>query len=93
MVIALFDATGTAWDGKPYRNTYTWYMKLRDSSIIDVIAFFDSVESTTSGCVWRPLLRCTDEPPGWPAAGRDGSENAECKRVARVGLEPTTCGL
>jgi hypothetical protein len=77
MVIALFDATGTAWDGKPYRNTYTWYMKLRDSSIIDVIAFFDSVESTTSGCVWRPLLRCTDEPPGWPAAGRDGSENDE----------------
>ena len=26
IVIALFDAEGTARDGKPYRNTYTWYM-------------------------------------------------------------------
>jgi ketosteroid isomerase-like protein len=23
--VALFDAEGTARDGKPYRNAYTWY--------------------------------------------------------------------
>lgn len=44
MVIALFDASGTVRDGKPYRNTYTWYMKMRDSRIVDVIAFFDTLE-------------------------------------------------
>jgi len=44
MVIALFDASAMARDGKPYRNTYTWYMKMRDGRIVDVIAFFDSVE-------------------------------------------------
>src|ERR1700761_7349176 len=27
-VIALFDAEGTALDGKPYRNTYAWFMQM-----------------------------------------------------------------
>jgi len=45
-VIALFDAEGTARDGKPYRNTYTWYMKMRDGRIFDVVAFFDTIEFT-----------------------------------------------
>lgn len=43
-VIALFDAEGTARDGKPYRNTYTWYMRMEGGAIIDVIAFFDTIE-------------------------------------------------
>jgi ketosteroid isomerase-like protein len=46
MVIALFDAEATARDGKPYRNTYTWYLQLRDGKIVDVIAFFDTIEFT-----------------------------------------------
>jgi hypothetical protein len=46
MVIALFDAEATARDGKPYRNTYTWYMRVRDGRIIEVIAFFDTMEFT-----------------------------------------------
>lgn len=46
MVIALFDAQGTARDGKPYRNTYTWYMRMREGKIVDVIAFFDTIEFT-----------------------------------------------
>lgn len=46
MVIALFDAEGIARDGKPYKNTYTWYMRMRDRQIIEVIAFFDTLEFT-----------------------------------------------
>jgi len=46
MVIALFDAQGTARDGQPYRNTYTWYMRMQDGAIIDVVAFFDTIEFT-----------------------------------------------
>ncbi|WP_214405246.1 nuclear transport factor 2 family protein [Pseudonocardia lacus] len=45
-VIALFDASGTARDGQPYRNTYTWYMRLAGERIVEVIAFFDAIEFT-----------------------------------------------
>lgn len=45
-VIALFDASGTARDGKPYNNTYTWYLKLADGLILEAIAFFDTIEFT-----------------------------------------------
>jgi uncharacterized protein len=43
-VIAYFEAWATARDGKPYRNTYTWYLQVRDKSIVEAIAFFDSIE-------------------------------------------------
>jgi ketosteroid isomerase-like protein len=43
-VIALFDGSGTARDGKPYRNTYSWYMRMNEGQIVEVTAFFDSVE-------------------------------------------------
>lgn len=46
MVIALFDAEAVARDGKPYRNTYTWYMRMDDGKIVEVIAFFDTIEFT-----------------------------------------------
>jgi ketosteroid isomerase-like protein len=46
MVIALFDAEGTARDGKPYKNTYSWYMQMREGRIINVVAFFDTIEFT-----------------------------------------------
>lgn len=42
MVIILFDAAGTAKDGQRYRNTYTWYFKMYDGKVIDVVAFFDT---------------------------------------------------
>jgi len=42
MVIILFDAAATAKDGQPYRNTYTWYFKMDDGKVIDVVAFFDT---------------------------------------------------
>lgn len=46
MVIALFDGEGTARDGKPYKNTYSWFMRMRDGQIQEVVGFFDTVEYT-----------------------------------------------
>jgi uncharacterized protein len=43
-VIALFDAAGTARDGKPYANTYAWFLEMRDGKIVRATAFFDSIE-------------------------------------------------
>ncbi len=42
-VVALFDAETVATDGLPYRNAYSWFLRFRDGSIVDVVAFFDSV--------------------------------------------------
>ncbi|RBP39595.1 hypothetical protein DES53_10922 [Roseimicrobium gellanilyticum] len=42
-VIALFDAEALCLDGKPYRNTYAWFMKMQDGKMVSVTAFFDSV--------------------------------------------------
>lgn len=44
MVIAFFDAQGTARDGKPYTNTYTWHMHCENGQIVETVAFFDSIE-------------------------------------------------
>ena len=43
-VIVFFTARGTARDGKPYENTYAWFLTLRDDKIVRAFAFFDSVE-------------------------------------------------
>jgi ketosteroid isomerase-like protein len=40
-VIALFDGEATALDGKPYRNTYAWFMEMKDGRIVKATAFFD----------------------------------------------------
>lgn len=42
-VIAQFDAEGTALDGQPYRNTYAWFLQMRDGRIVRASAFFDSI--------------------------------------------------
>jgi ketosteroid isomerase-like protein len=44
MVIALFDAAATTKDGLPYRNTYTWYFRMKDAKVVSAIAFFDTRE-------------------------------------------------
>lgn len=43
-VIVLFDARGTARDGKPYTNSYAWFLDLREGRIIRASAFFDAIE-------------------------------------------------
>ena len=45
-VIALWDGAGVARDGKPYKNTYAWFMQMRDGKIVNVVAFFDTIEFT-----------------------------------------------
>ena len=44
MVIIFFDGAATAKDGVPYHNTYTWYFQMKDSKVINAIAFFDTRE-------------------------------------------------
>jgi uncharacterized protein len=46
MVVVLFDAHATARDGKPYQNTYSWYMQMREGKVMNVVAFFDTIEFT-----------------------------------------------
>lgn len=43
MVVVFFDASGTAVDGKPYANTYAWFLELRNEKIVKASAFFDSI--------------------------------------------------
>jgi len=43
-LIVFFDASGTARDGKPYANTYAWFLTMRDDKVVKAIAFFDAVE-------------------------------------------------
>ena len=43
-VIVHFDAQGTARDGKPYVNTYAWFLGMREGRIVNATAFFDSLE-------------------------------------------------
>lgn len=42
-VIVLFDASGTAEGGKPYTNTYAWFLDMHGGKIVKSIAFFDTV--------------------------------------------------
>lgn len=42
-VIVFFDAEGTTRDDKPYRNTYAWFLDLKDGKVTNASAFFDSV--------------------------------------------------
>ena len=42
MVIIFFDGAGTANDGVPYLNTYTWYFQMKDERVVNAIAFFDT---------------------------------------------------
>ena len=42
-IIVHFDARGTALDGKPYVNTYAWFLDMRDGKIVRASAFFDAI--------------------------------------------------
>jgi hypothetical protein len=43
MVIAYFTAEATARDGKPYVNTYSWFLKMNNGQIVGSTAFFDAI--------------------------------------------------
>jgi ketosteroid isomerase-like protein len=42
-VIVFFDATGTARDGKPYVNTYAWFLEMHHERVTSAFAFFDAL--------------------------------------------------
>lgn len=42
-VVILFDAAGTAKDGKPYTNTYAWFFRMKSGRVVEANAFFDAV--------------------------------------------------
>jgi ketosteroid isomerase-like protein len=42
-VIVLWDGEGTRLDGKPYENTYAWFMRFREGLVVEATAFFDSI--------------------------------------------------
>lgn len=43
VVIAIWDGATTAKDGKPYRNSYSWAMTLKNGRITHVTAFLDLI--------------------------------------------------
>ena len=42
-VIVHWDGEGTRLDGKPYENTYAWFMRFREGLVVEATAFFDSI--------------------------------------------------
>jgi ketosteroid isomerase-like protein len=42
-VVVLFDARGTATDGRPYVNSYAWFFRMRSGRVIEANAFFDAI--------------------------------------------------
>ena len=42
-VIVLWDGRGIAMDGKPYENTYAFFMQMRDGQVVDMTALTDSI--------------------------------------------------
>ena len=61
-VIAHFDASGTARDGRPYANTYAWILQMRQGRIVRAQAFFDSIAFDD---LWRRVQ------PALPEGSRD----------------------
>ena len=42
-VIVLWDGRGIANDGRPYENSYAWFMKMDNGKVVDGTAFYDSM--------------------------------------------------
>lgn len=42
-VVILFDAAGTARDGRPYTNSYAWFFRMAGGRVVEASAFFDAI--------------------------------------------------
>jgi uncharacterized protein len=42
-VVVLWDGRGIATDGRPYENTYAFFMRMHDGKVVDVTALTDSI--------------------------------------------------
>lgn len=56
--IVLVDASGTARDGNPYVNTYSWYLRMADGKIASATAFFDAIAFND---LWTRVAPAADE--------------------------------
>jgi ketosteroid isomerase-like protein len=63
MVIILFDGAATATDDVPYRNTYTWYFQIRETKVVNAIAFFDTRDFDDLWMRVKPTRTSLDSPP------------------------------
>ncbi|MGY1702004.1 nuclear transport factor 2 family protein [Geodermatophilus sp. SYSU D00766] len=43
VVVVLWDGEGTTTAGTTYRNTYAWFLTMRDGRVVDGTAFYDSI--------------------------------------------------
>ena len=46
-IAVLWDGEGIALDGIAYKNTYAWFLTLRDGLVVQAVAFFDSIAFNT----------------------------------------------
>ena len=85
-VIVFFDAEGTARDGVPYRNTYSWFLSLRDNRIVKASAFFDSPTKSPrpNATMWSLTSVTASCSPESPSSGGTYSWCPPC------GPKPTT---
>jgi ketosteroid isomerase-like protein len=42
-VVVLWDGEGIRLDGKPYENSYAWFMRFDGGLVVEATAFFDSI--------------------------------------------------
>ena len=42
-VVVLWDGEGIALDGVAYKNTYAWFLTMREGLVVKAVAFFDSI--------------------------------------------------
>ena len=57
-VIVHFDARSTARDGRPYENSYAWFLEMQGGRIVNATAFFDSIEFDD---LWRRVAPVSTE--------------------------------
>jgi ketosteroid isomerase-like protein len=43
-VVVLWDGVAVAKDGKPYINSYAWFLKMKNGKIVEAVAFFDTAD-------------------------------------------------
>ena len=65
-VIAFFDASGTARDGRPYTNTYAWILEMRNGRIVRANAFLDNVALDD---LWQRVEPASSTSSGRPEGG------------------------
>ena len=54
-VIVWWDGVATARDGKPYQNSYSWFLQMREGRIVSATAFYDSIAFNDLWTMVKPV--------------------------------------